>query len=91
MSEEGYALATQQSRHCKKCGGIDESSRDTTPVGWYAVTAGVPDTWGLGKGYQWVGMYCGLACLLADAPRLERQERLAHEVYKPARVLMPLG
>ena len=54
------------------------------PVGWYGLTVAVPG-WFTNDGqespYQWVGQFCGAACLIAYGPEIVRMENLARQGY----------
>lgn len=75
---------------CKGCGGqAARRGNGIAPLGWYGLTVAIPPEMdGKGKGFTWVGQFCSIACLARSVPDLEQQERLAHELYEPAR---PVG
>jgi hypothetical protein len=48
---------------CKGCGGLSTRSPDQMghPWGWLSLSINIPKK--AGKGYDWIGVYCSLACL----------------------------
>jgi hypothetical protein len=69
---------------CHHCHGRSEGEDGTgRPWGWYALTVNVPREMGKkGQPFMWVGLWCSAACLAADMPELEDQERLARLAYE---------
>ncbi len=55
------------------------------PYGWYQLTVGVPEFMesAPGRGYQWVGLFCGADCLTASGPDIKTMEIFAHQAYEP--------
>jgi hypothetical protein len=50
---------------CKGCGGLSLRSPDQLghPHGWLSLSINTPKKAATGKGYDWIGVYCSLACL----------------------------
>lgn len=73
-----------------RCGGCSGYAAPApgapAPLGWLSISVSVPAEISRrpGKRHQFVGQYCCVGCMVADAGRLADKERKARESYEAA-------
>lgn len=71
----------QRTSRCRHCGEERENTAADSrpPPGWLSLSVTVPEgvTTAKNRPFIWVGLYCQVACLVADGDRLAASERLA--------------
>jgi hypothetical protein len=76
--EKGLMSERTGGKICRRCGGRSQSEQ---PLGWYALSAGVPPEIDP-NGFKWVGLFCTADCLGAYMPEIQRMADLAEQVFE---------
>jgi hypothetical protein len=71
-------------RSCKRTVEVPAPSAEGHPYGWFYLTVSVPAWFNQDSGrlYRPVGFFCSAACLAAEMPEVEEQERLMEGAYE---------